>query len=339
MNQPEDWEYEIQEPKRLEPKRIEPKQIEPVANPPIEDEYSLQDTGAYRGKPWSWATRAIGLLLATLILNGLVSYFLAFGWIFILPSYSNALVRFVSFVCAGLFVCQYSAIWLWLELYRSTWLIRAVVGSLIVAAVSLSGTINFILILVFPVFPGPISGNPWPEVITLSCLILFWAGSYYWTHTRMLGFLLKRTNLSIELGTQSNSQYLIRRLLGWMTVFAIAGLVLKYLSVNRMGMNFNYVAFAAISLGMVAFFWALIIYTQFTSRFASNRRRFLWCWWIWVIIAPPIYIGCRETLQKTFQQPYTSGELLSDLPYVYLVELGFVVGTWIQLKLIPKRGF
>jgi len=176
MNQPEDWEYEIQEPKQIEPKRIEPKQIESVANPPIEDEYSLQDTGAYRGQPWSCATRAIGLLLATLILNGLVSYFLAFGWIFNLPSYSNALVRSASFVCAGLFVCQYSAIWLWLELYRSTWLIRAVVGSLIVAAVTLSGTIN----LLFSIVSGPFrSGNPWPDVMLLSCIFLPWAGAYY----------------------------------------------------------------------------------------------------------------------------------------------------------------
>ncbi|MFM9063673.1 MAG: hypothetical protein ACKOOI_11675, partial [Pirellula sp.] len=62
MNQPEDWEYEIQDSKRLEPERIESKQIESVVNPHIEDEYSFHDTRAYRGKPWSRETRAIGLL-------------------------------------------------------------------------------------------------------------------------------------------------------------------------------------------------------------------------------------------------------------------------------------
>ena len=138
MNQPDDTEYEIQEPKQLEPKQSEPKRIEPLANPPIEDEYSLEETEADRGKPQSWATRAIGLLLATLILNGIVSSYLFSGWIFNLPTYFYELDSFLSFVCTGLFVCQYGAIWVWLKHYRSGWLLRAVLSSMIVAAVTLS---------------------------------------------------------------------------------------------------------------------------------------------------------------------------------------------------------
>lgn len=336
MNQPEDWEYEIQEPKQIEPKRIEPKQIESVANPPIEDEYSLQDTGAYPGKPQSWVTRAIGLLLATLTLNGLVSYLLFSGWIFNFPVYWYKLVSFASPVCIGLFLCQYGAIWLRLKLHLSDWLLRAVLGSLIITAVTMPVMIN-VAVRVFSI--GRVAGNSWTDVITWSSLILLWAGSYYWTHTRILGLLLKRTDLIIELAWQGNSQYSIRRLLGWMTVFAIASLVLKYLSVNGMSMNVNSVAFSATCLGMVAFFSALVFYPQFASRFALERRKFHWFWWIWVIIAPPIYLGCIESLAKIFQIPFASGGILNELPHAYLLELGFVLGTWIQLKLIPKRGF
>jgi hypothetical protein len=340
MNQPDDSEYEIQDSKQIEPKRIEPKQIESVANPPIEDEYSLQDTGAYPGKPWSWATRSIGLLLATLILNGLVSYFLSSGWIFWIfnyPSYLVTLVSFGSFVCAGLFVCQYGAIWLWLKLHLSDWLLRAVLSSLIVAAVTLSGTIN----LLFSIVSGPFrSGNPWPEVMLLSCIFLPWAGAYYWMHSRLLGLLLKRTDLTLEFGLQGSNQYSILGLLGWMMVFAIVSLVLKYLAASGMSMDLGFIALCAMWTVLSAFFSALIIYTQFASRFALERRKFHGYWWILVVIAPPVYLGCALSFARVLTPTLASGQpLLSDLPYVYLLELGFVLGTWIQLSLIPKRGF
>jgi hypothetical protein len=340
MNQPDDSEYEIQEPKYFEPNKREPKQIEPLATSHFEDEYSLEDTEADRGKPPSWATRAIGLLLATLILNGPVSYFLSSGWIFWisnLPTYLYKLVPFVLFVCTGLFVCQYGAIWLWLKLHLSDWLLRAVLSSLIVAAVTLSGTINLLL----SIASGPFrSGNPWPEVMLLSCIFLPWAGAYYWMHSRLLGLLLKRTDLTLEFGLQGSNQYTIRRLLGWMMVFAIVSLVLKYLAASGMSMDLGFIALSAMWTVLSAFFSALIIYTQVASRFALERRKFHWYWWILVVIAPPVYLGCAWSFTRVLTQTLASGQpLLSDLPYAYLLELGFVLGTWIQLSLIPKRGF
>lgn len=336
MNQPDDSEYEIQEPKYFEPNKREPKQIEPLATSHFEDEYSLEETEADRGKPQSWATRAIGLLLATLTLNGIVSSYLFSGWIFNLPTYLYELNSFLSFVCTGLFVCQYGAIWVWLKLYRSGWLLRAVLSSSIVAAVTLSGTIN----LLFSIVSGPFrSGNPWPEVMLLSCIFLPWAGAYYWMHSRLLGLLLKRTDLTLEFGLQGSNQYTIRRLLGWMMVFAIVSMVLKYLTASGMSMDLGFIAICAMWTVLSAFFSALIIYTQFASRFALERRKFHWYWWILVVIAPPIYVGCALSFERFLTPTLPSGDPLSDLAYTYLVELGFVVGTWIQLKLIPKRGF
>lgn len=336
MNQPDDTEYEIQEPKQLEPKQSEPKRIEPLANPPIEDEYSLEETEADRGKPQSWATRAIGLLLATLILNGIVSSYLFSGWIFNLPTYFYELDSFLSFVCTGLFVCQYGAIWVWLKHYRSGWLLRAVLSSMIVAAVTLSGTIN----LLFSIVSGPFrSGNPWPDVMLLSCIFLPWAGAYYWMHSRLLGLLLKRTDLTFEFGLQGSNQYSILGLLGWMMVFAIVSLVLKYLAASGMSMDLGFIALCAMWTVLSAFFSALIIYTQFASRFALERRKFHWYWWILVVIAPPIYVGCALSFERFLTPALPSGDPLSDLASAYLVELGFAFGTWIQLSLIPKRGF
>ncbi len=336
MNQPDDSEYEIQEPKYFEPNKREPKQIEPLATSHFEDEYSLEKTEADRGKPQSWATRAIGLLLATLTLNGIVSSYLFSGWIFNLPTYLYELDSFLSFVCPGLFVCQYGAIWVWLKLYRSGWLLRAVLSSSIVVAVTLSGTIN----LLFSIVSGPFrSGNPWPDVMLLSCIFLPWAGAYYWMHSRLLGLLLKRTDLTLEFGLQGSNQYSILGLLGWMMVFAIVSLVLKYLAASGMSMDLGFIALCAMWTVLSAFFSALIIYTQFASRFALERRKFHWYWWILVVIAPPIYVGCALSFERFLTPTLPSGDPLSDLAYTYLVELGFVVGTWIQLKLIPERGF
>ncbi|MCE2809149.1 MAG: hypothetical protein LW850_01980 [Planctomycetaceae bacterium] len=336
MNQPDDSEYEIQEPKYFEPNKREPKQIEPLATSHFEDEYSLEETEADRGKPQSWATRAIGLLLATLTLNGIVSSYLFSGWIFNLPTYLYELNSFLSFVCPGLFVCQYGAIWVWLKLYRSGWLLRAVLSSSIVAAVTLSGTIN----LLFSIVSGPFrSGNPWPEVMLLSCIFLPWAGAYYWMHSRLLGLLLKRTDLTLEFGLQGSNQYTIRRLLGWMMVFAIVSMVLKYLTASGMSMDLGFIAICAMWTVLSAFFSALIIYTQFASRFALERRKFHWYWWILVVISPPVYLGCALSFTRVLTPTLPSVEPLSDLAYTYLMDLGFAFGTWIQLSLIPKRGF
>ncbi|MFM7928972.1 MAG: hypothetical protein ACKO9Q_14800, partial [Pirellula sp.] len=181
--------------------------------------------------------------------------------------------------------------------------------------------------------------NPWPDVMLLSCIFLPWAGAYYWMHSRLLGLLLKRTDLTLEFGLQRSNQYSILGLLGWMMVFAIVSLVLKYLAVSGMSTDLGFIALSAMWTVLSAFFSALIIYTQVASRFALERRKFHWYWWILVVIAPPIYLGCAVSFIRVLTPTSPSGGILGGLPYAYLVELGFVVGTWVQLSLIPKRGF
>ncbi|MFO0410687.1 MAG: hypothetical protein ACK50R_03520 [Planctomycetota bacterium] len=138
---------------------------------------------------------------------------------------------------------------------------------------------------------------------------------------------------------QGSNQYSILGLLGWMMVFAIVSMVLKYLAASGMRMDLGFIALYAMWTVLSAFFSALIIYTQFASRFALERRKFHWYWWILVVIAPPVYLGCALSFTRVLTPTLPSVEPLSDLAYTYLMELGFAFGTWIQLSLIPRRGF
>ncbi|MFM8263064.1 MAG: hypothetical protein ACKN9S_12365 [Pirellula sp.] len=91
-------------------------------------------------------------------------------------------------------------------------------------------------------------------------------------------------------------------------------------------------------------FWTLwtalstgvLTYVHFASRFALDSIAFGKFWWGLVIIGPLAYAGIGVAVSRLIvSSPPISA--LAGIPFIYLVELGFVLGTWIYLRLIPWK--
>jgi hypothetical protein len=240
-------------------------------------------------------------------------------------------------VSFGWVLCQYSAIWVWMRHYFPEVRLRVLVGTLLICAVTLSVAIPYLVYFYF-IVPFFRPSNPWQALGLSSLLLLLLASFFYWVHSATLTFLLSRTNLKVDLGLRTDRQYSIRRLLGWMIVVAIASLLVKYLVVRGSMPSAKEFGTWVFWTSWTAFWTGLLTYTHFASRFALASAAFRSFWWMLIVLAPLAYAGIGVAISEL---TFPSGAPWSfiGLLFVYLVELGFVFGTWIYFKLIPKTSF
>ncbi|MFN5392720.1 MAG: hypothetical protein ACK5EO_02370, partial [Planctomycetota bacterium] len=215
MNQPDPSEYEIQDPKGVRPQ-------DPST---LEDPYSIEDARMDRSKPGSWSTRAMAVMLTALIFNVLISFILVSGVIG-----AGALIfgplELLAISSLGIFLgcllCQYSAVWIWMQLFISNWLARIYLGGLLIGAITLSGTLQY----QFDFFGLGAISPPWEILTVLSSYFVMAATLFYWFQGWFLGLFLKRTNLTVELqvkhSNEYSNQYTIQRIFGVMLVVGIA---------------------------------------------------------------------------------------------------------------------
>jgi hypothetical protein len=333
MNQPDPSEYEIQDPKGVRPQ-------DPST---IEDPYSIEDARMDRSKPGSWSTRAIAVMLSVLIFNVLTSFILnsSYFGLGILMGFGPFEFFVISSlgIFLGCLLCQYTAVWIWMQLFISNWRARIYLGGLLIAAITLSGTLQYQLN--FFSGSGAISA-PWYNVTVLSLMLVIVATVFYWFQGWFLGLFLKRTHLTVELQLQIpneySNQYTILRIFGVMLVVGIASLLLKYLAVIGSNLNVRSIAMSVLWIFCSAFWTALIVYLQFASRFALVPQKFRWRWWLAVIIAPLLYPLSFVLLSKAIDPTFPTSEIFAAIPFIYVMEFGFVIATRIQLWLIPREA-
>jgi hypothetical protein len=165
---------------------------------------------------------------------------------------------------------------------------------------------------------------------------------FYWFQGWFLGLFLKRTNLTVELqvkhSNEYSNQYTIQRIFGVMLVVGIASLLLKYLATIGNSPNLRNIAMSVLWIFCTAFWTALIVYLQFASRFALVPQKFRWRWWLVVILAPLLYPLSLVLLSKAIDPAFPPSEIFAAIPFIYVVEFGFVIATRIQLWLIPREA-
>jgi len=331
MNQPDPSEYEIQDPKRVRPQAL----------PTLEDPYSIEDARMDRSKQGSWSTRAMAVMLTALIFNVLISFILVSG-VFGAGALIFGPLELLAISSLGIFLgcllCQYSAVWIWMQLFISNWLARIYLGGLLIGAITLSGTLQF----QFDFFGLGAISPPWEILTVLSSYFVMAATLFYWIQGWFLGLFLKRTNLTVELqvkhSNEYSNQYTIQRIFGVMLVVGIASLLLKYLATIGNSPNLRNIAMSVLWIFCTAFWTALIVYLQFASRFALVPQKFRWRWWLVVILAPLLYPLSLVLLSKAIDPAFPPSEIFAAIPFIYVVEFGFVIATRIQLWLIPREA-
>jgi hypothetical protein len=333
MNQPDPSEYEIQDPKGVRPQ-------DPST---LEDPYSIEDARMDRSKPGPWSTRAMAVMLTALVFNVLISVILFFGVFGAGALMGFGTLELLAISSLGIFLgcllCQYSAVWIWMQLFISNWLARIYLGGLLIGAITLSGTLQYQFNLLSGF--GAISA-PWYSVTVLSLMLVMAATLFYWFQGWFLGLFLKRTNLTVELqvkhSNEYSNQYTILRIFGVMLVVGIASLLLKYLATIGNSPNLRNIAMSVLWIFCTAFWTALIVYLQFASRFALVPQKFRWRWWLVVILAPLLYPLSLVLLSKAIDPAFPPSEIFAAIPFIYVVEFGFVIATRIQLWLIPREA-
>lgn len=333
MNNPDPSEYEIQDPKRVRPQAL----------PTLEDPYSIEDARMDRSKPGPWSTRAMAVILTALVFNVLISFILVSDVIGAGALMGFGPLELLAISSLGIFLgcllCQYSAVWIWMQLFISNWLARIYLGGLLIGAITLSGTLQYQFNLLYGF--GAIS-PPWEILTVLSSYFVMVATLFYWIQGWFLGLFLKRTNLTVELqvkhSNEYSNQYTIQRIFGVMLVVGIASLLLKYLATIGNSPNLRNIAMSVLWIFCTAFWTALIVYLQFASRFALVPQKFRWRWWLVVILAPLLYPLSLVLLSKAIDPAFPPSEIFAAIPFIYVVEFGFVIATRIQLWLIPREA-
>jgi hypothetical protein len=225
-----------------------------------------------------------------------------------------------------------------MQLFISNWLARIYLGGLLIGAITLSGTLQF----QFNLFGLGAISPPWEILTVLSSYFVMAATLFYWIQGWFLGLFLKRTNLTVELqvkhSNEYSNQYTIQRIFGVMLVVGIASLLLKYLATIGNSPNLRNIAMSVLWIFCTAFWTALIVYLQFASRFALVPQKFRWRWWLVVILAPLLYPLSLVLLSKAIDPAFPPSEIFAAIPFIYVVEFGFVIATRIQLWLIPREA-
>jgi hypothetical protein len=280
-------------------------------------------------------------LLTALIFNVLISFILVSG-VFGAGALIFGPLELLAISSLGIFLgcllCQYSAVWIWMQLFISNWLARIYLGGLLIGAITLSGTLQF----QFNLFGLGAISPPWEILTVLSSYFVMAATLFYWFQGWFLGLFLKRTNLTVELqvkhSNEYSNQYTIQRIFGVMLVVGIASLLLKYLATIGNSPNLRNDAMSVLWIFCTAFWTALIVYLQFASRFALVPQKFRWRWWLVVILAPLLYPLSLVLLSKAIDPAFPPSEIFAAIPFIYVVEFGFVIATRIQLWLIPREA-
>jgi hypothetical protein len=283
----------------------------------------------------------MAVMLTALIFNVLISFILVSG-VFGAGALIFGPLELLAISSLGIFLgcllCQYSAVWIWMQLFISNWLARIYLGGLLIGAITLSGTLQF----QFDFFGLGAISPPWEILTVLSSYFVMAATLFYWIQGWFLGLFLKRTNLTVELqvkhSNEYSNQYTIQRIFGVMLVVGIASLLLKYLATIGNSPNLRNIAMSVLWIFCTAFWTALIVYLQFASRFALVPQKFRWRWWLVVILAPLLYPLSLVLLSKAIDPAFPPSEIFAAIPFIYVVEFGFVIATRIQLWLIPREA-
>jgi hypothetical protein len=283
----------------------------------------------------------MAVMLTALIFNVLISFILVSG-VFGAGALIFGPLELLAISSLGIFLgcllCQYSAVWIWMQLFISNWLARIYLGGLLIGAITLSGTLQY----QFNLFGLGAISPPWEILTVLSSYFVMAATLFYWIQGWFLGLFLKRTNLTVELqvkhSNEYSNQYTIQRIFGVMLVVGIASLLLKYLATIGNSPNLRNDAMSVLWIFCTAFWTALIVYLQFASRFALVPQKFRWRWWLVVILAPLLYPLSLVLLSKAIDPAFPPSEIFAAIPFIYVVEFGFVIATRIQLWLIPREA-
>jgi hypothetical protein len=321
MNNPDPSEYEVQDPKRVRPQAL----------PTLEDPYSIEDARMDRSKQGSWSTRATALIVTALIFNVLNGFILISDFVRFGPLSSIANGCFGIFL--GLLICQYSAVWIWMQLYIPERLARIILAGFLTSAITFSGTLGYLIRLFYG---WAVIGAPWYRFAAMSVMFLIAAIVFYWLHSWFLGLFLKRTDLNVEFQFNRSNRYSIPRILGFLLVIEIVSYLFKYLVANGLSPSLSNLAVDFSWIFCTAFWTALIVYLQLASRFALVPQKFRWRWWLAVILAPVLFLLSVEFLSKIMDPTYPQLGFLAAIPLIYFVEFGLVIGTWIQLRMIPR---